>query len=152
MHTVKDFEEFLTRVRSETGVEALEADEAGLASMRVDDKFNLNLQFVEPSDKILCFVEVTELPGYAPSSIYRELLAAGLFGAETAGGYFALEKESSTVVYNYLFDFDKAAADPAAFAETLENILTLCEDWQGRISAGLVADDVPVSSHEAILV
>ena len=152
MHTVKDFEQFLAHVRNETGVEALEADEAGLASVRVDDKFNLNLQFVEPSDKILCFVEVTEIPSSAPSSIYRDLLAAALFGAETAGGYFAMEKDSGTVVYNYLFDFDKAAADPSAFAETLENILTLCEDWQGRISAGLIADDAPVSPYHGMLV
>lgn len=150
MQTTDEYEQFLAELRRETGVEALAADESGLASVRVDDKYNLNLYFIEATGKILCFVEVATLPQDAPAAVYRDLLAAGLFGAETAGGYFAVEKESGTVVYNYVFDFDKAAADPGEFARTLEGILALCEAWDERIRGVLVAEDASDAPPDAI--
>ena len=61
---------------------------------------NVNLQLVEGTGRLLCFVEVAELPHDAPKAVYRDLLAGGLFGKETAGGYFAIEPETETVVYN----------------------------------------------------
>jgi hypothetical protein len=133
MKTIKDFQDFLAAVRSETGIDAMTADEDGLMSVRVNDEFNLNLQFIEASGKILCFVETATLPQDAPASVYRELLAAALFGSETAGGYFALESKTGAVVYNYLFDSDRAEADVEQFVETLEKILQLCGMWAMRI-------------------
>ena len=62
MQTTDEYEQFLAELRRETGVEALAADESGLASVRVDDKYNLNLHFIEATGKILCFVEVATLP------------------------------------------------------------------------------------------
>lgn len=150
MQTTDDYERFLAEVRRETGVEAFTADESGLASVRVDDKYNLNLHFIEATGKILCFVEVATLPQDAPAALYRDLLAAGLFGAETAGGYFAVERGSGTVVYNYLFDFEKAAAAPGEFAQALEDILALCAAWDERIRGALVAEDAPAAPPGAI--
>ena len=150
MQTTNDYEQFLAEVRKATGIEALAADESGLASVRVDDKYNLNLHFIEATGKILCFVEVATLPQDAPAAVYRDLLAAGLFGAETAGGYFAVEKESGTVVYNYMFDFEKAAAAPGEFAQTLEGILALCAAWDERLRDALVAEDASSAPPDAI--
>jgi len=62
MQTTNDYEQFLADVRKETGIEALVADESGLASVRVDDKYNLNLHFIEATGKILCFVEIATPP------------------------------------------------------------------------------------------
>ena len=144
MATRKEYEEFLGEVRKETGIEAITADEAGLVSVRVDEKYNVNLQFVEASGKVLCFVEVMALPPDAPKAVYRDLLAGGLFGKETAGGYFALEAESETVVYNYFFDLEKAARDVEDFVSTLEKILQLCDVWTERIAAlGPSGDESP---------
>lgn len=150
MQTIEGYEQFLAEVRKETGIEALAADESGLASVRVDDKYNLNLHFIEATGKVLCFVEIATLPQDAPAAVYRDLLAAGLFGEETAGGYFAVEKESGTVVFNYLFDFEKAAAAPGEFAQTLEDILALCAAWDERIRGALVAEDAPPAPPGAI--
>ena len=150
MQTMEDYERFLVEVCKETGVEALAADESGLASVRVDDRYNLNLHFIKATGKILCFVEVATLSQNAPAAVYRDLLAAGLFGAETAGGYFAVEKESGTVVYNYLFDFEKAVASPGEFVRTLEGILTLCDAWDERIRGALVVEDAPDAPPDAI--
>ena len=150
MQTTNDYEQFLAEVRKETGIEALAADESGLASVRVDDKYNLNLHFIEATGKILCFVEVATLPQDAPAAVYHDLLSAGLFGAETAGGYFAVEKESGTVVYNYLFDLEKAAAAPSEFVQALEDILALCATWDERIRGALIAEDAPIAPPDAI--
>ena len=129
---------FLEELRKETGVEALDVDDSGLVSVRVNGKYNLCLHFIGETGKILCFVEIATLPQDAPAAVYRDLLAAGLFGAETAGGYFAVEKETGTVVYNYFFDFERAAAAPKEFAGALDDVLRLCDVWDERIRNGLV--------------
>ena len=138
---------FLAEVRKETGIEAIAPDDAGLVTVNVDGKFNLNLQFVEATGKVLCFVEVAQLPADTPKDVYRDLLAGGLFGRDTAGGYFALELDTETVVYNYYFDFEKAKEDVEAFVSTLENILQLCDIWAERMKG--IPAAVPAASSDA---
>ena len=133
----EDYDRFLAEVRKETGIGAMAADESGLVTVRVEDKYNLNLQYVEATGRILCFVEVAVLPKDAPKEVYRDLLAGGLFGKDTAGGYFALEEESESVVYNYFFDLESVAKDVDDFVATLEKILQLCDAWCERIIANL---------------
>lgn len=137
MTTREDYDRFLAEVRKQTGIEALTSDDAGLVSVNVDEKYNVNLQFVEPTGKVLCFVELATLPHDAPKAVYRDLLAGGLFGKETGGGYFALEPDSETVVYNYFFDIAQAAEDVEDFIATLEKILQLCDVWAERITSEL---------------
>lgn len=138
MYTIEDYNNFLARVRKETGITAITPDEGGLVTVNVDERYNMSLQFVEATGKILCFVEVMELPKDAPKTVYRDLLAGGLFGRDTAGGYFALEPDTESVVYNYYFDLGAAANDVDGFVSTLEKILQLCDIWVARIN-GLVA-------------
>ena len=152
MKTMDDYKVFLAAVRKETGIEALTSDETGLVTVNVDEKYNVNFQFVEATGRILCFVEVAQLPADTPKDVYRDLLAGGLFGKETAGGYFALEPETETIVYNYYFDLEKAAADVEAFVDTLEKILQLCDLWAERIKAsggdgGPSSGDEPADIH-----
>ena len=140
MPTIDDYKNFLATIRKQTGLEMLVPDDDGLLTFRVDDQFTINLQFIENSAKILCFVEVATLPSDTGVAVYRDLLAGSLFGKDTAGGYFALEEESNTLIYNYMFDFNTAAADPENFVETLENILQLVEIWADRINGNLDDD------------
>ena len=140
MKTMDDYKVFLAAVRKETGIEALTSDETGLVTVNVDEKYNVNLQFVEATGKVLCFIEITTLPKDAPAAVFRDLLVGGLFGKDTAGGYFAVEPESETVVYNYFFDLEKAAADTEDFIATLEKILQLCDIWSERIRRVLAGD------------
>jgi len=137
MKTKNDYSMFLSEVRKATGIEAFKPDDTGLVSVRVDDTYNVNLQFIEATGQMLCFVEVTELPPDAPKEVYRDLLAGGLFGKDTGGGYFTLEPESETVVYNYFFDFESASKDVEDFISTLEKMLQLCDIWAERIKGTL---------------
>ena len=149
MSTKNEYETFLATLRKETGLDALVADESGLVSVRVDDSYNVNLQFVEATGKILCFIEVATLPKDASAAVFRDLLVGGLFGKDTAGGYFAVEPESETVVYNYFFDLEKAAADTEDFIATLEKILQLCDIWAERIRRVLAGDTESASAAPA---
>ncbi len=149
MSTKNEYETFLATLRKETGLDALVADESGLVSVRVDDSYNVNLQFVEATGKILCFIEVATLPKDASAAVFRDLLVGGLFGKDTAGGYFAVEPESETVVYNYFFDLEKAAADTDDFIATLEKILQLCDIWAERIRRVLAGDTESASAATA---
>ncbi len=152
--TIEDYNRFLAEVRKQTGIEALKPDESGLASVRVDDEYNVNLQFVEATGRVLCFVEVAELPTDAPKAVYRDLLTGGLFGKETAGGYFTVEPESETVVYNYFFDLEEAAQDVEEFIDAIEKILQLCDMWAERIKEKLSdgSSDDNSTFHPVILV
>ena len=141
MTTLEDYAKFLAEVRTISGIDVLRPDESGLVSVRIDDAYNVNLQFVEATGKILCFIEVAELTPDAPREVYRALLAGGLFGKDTAGGYFALEPDTETVVYHYFFDGDRAAEDPEDFIATIEKILQLCDLWAERLKQNLSADD-----------
>ena len=145
MKTTEDYKSFLAEVRKETGIEAMISDDSGLVTVNVDGQYNLNLQFVEKSGRILCFVEVAQLPTDAPKEVYRDLLAAGLFGKETGGGYFTLEPETETVVYNYFFELEKAAEDVEDFVATLEKIIQLCDIWSSRIKSGSSSADENLS-------
>ncbi len=153
--TIEDYGNFLAEVRKATGFETLVPNESGLVSVRVDDTYNVNFQFVEATGKVLCFVEVAELPTDAPKAVYRDLLIGGLFGKETAGGYFAVEPESETVVYNYFFDLEVAAKDVEEFIDSVEKILQLCDIWAERIKEKISGDNASgddSASHPAILV
>lgn len=146
MKSEETYAKLLADVRADTGIEAMAADADGLVCVNVDGEYNLNLQLLAPAGRILCFVETAQLPHGAPAPVYRDLLAAGLFGRETAGGFFALEPETETVVYNYLFDLDAAARDPGDFVSTLEKILQLCDVWAERVKrvlAGAAAEAAP---------
>ncbi len=140
-------------MRKDSGIGTLSPDESGLVSVRVDDAYNVNFQFVEATGKVLCFVEVAELPVDAPKAVYRDLLVGGLFGKDTAGGYFTLEPETETVVYNFFFDLETAANDIEDFISTIEKILQLCDIWAERIKGNLAdigaetADPSPLNNH-----
>ena len=149
MLTKTEYDNFLAALRKETGLEAFAADESGLVSVRVDDTYNVNLQFVEATGKVLCFIEIATLPKDAPAAVFRDLLVGGLFGKDTAGGYFAIEPESETVVYNYFFDLEKAASDTDDFIATLEKILQLCDIWSERIRRVLAGDNESSSAAPA---
>lgn len=137
MPTREEYDKFLSEIRKETGIEAMVADASGLVTVRVDEKYNVNLQFVEATGFVLCFVELAQLPKDAPKEVYRDLLAGGLFGKDTSGGYFTLEEDSESVVYNYFFNLETAAKDVDDFVSTLEKILQLCDMWCDRIEARL---------------
>ena len=134
MTTIQEYKTFLGQVAKASGLATLEPDDEGLVSLRVEDEYTLNLQFIPATGKILCFVEIAQLGDEAPKeAIYRELLVGTLFGKDTAGGYFSLEPESESVIYNYVFDANQAAAEPAEFANTLEKVLSLVDIWAARI-------------------
>ena len=147
MKTKDDYNKFLSDVRNASGIESLTPDESGLVSVRVDDAYNVNLQFVEATGKVLCFVEVATLPPDASKAVYRDLLVGGLFGKDTAGGYFAVEPESESVVYNYFFDLEEAAKDVEEFLHTIEKILQLCDIWAERIRRDLYGEEEEGVSH-----
>ena len=141
--TRKDYDAFLAKVAKLTGLDSLTPDAGGLVAYKVDDTYVLNLQYVEHSSKILCFVELTTLPKSADKGVYRELLVGSLFGRETAGGFFAIEPETETIVYHYLFDFDATTADAEEFVETLEKILSLVDVWADKIADALDESSAP---------
>ena len=120
---MEEYKVFIDEIRKSTGIEAMIPEDEGLVSVKVDDKYNMNLQYLKDTGKILCFIEVAQLPADTPKTVYRDLLAGGLFGKDTGGGFFAIEPETETVVYNYYFDFEKARNDVEEFVHTLEKIL-----------------------------
>ncbi|MCR5536676.1 MAG: type III secretion system chaperone [Succinivibrio sp.] len=144
MDSLEDYRNFLQRVRESSGLEQFSCDDSGLVSVRIDDRYTLNLQYVEGSGQVFCFVEMCTLTADTKAEVYRELLTGALFGRDTAGGYFTLDKESETVVYNYMFTGEQAFEDVQEFVLILEKIVELCDLWTDRLNtaaAQALADD-----------
>ena len=150
MKALDNYKAFLEKLRKVSGIGSLVCDESGLVSVRVDDKYDLNLQLLNDSDRILCFVEVATLPPDASKAVYRDLLVGGLFGKDTGGGYFTIEPETETVVYNYFFDLAKAEQDLDDFISMLEKILQLCDIWAERLRRDLSGGDEGGAPHEGV--
>ena len=75
--------------------------------------------------------------GHAQVRLPRLAGGRALRPGNGGGGYFTLEAESETVIYNYFFDGEEAAREPEDFVATLEKILQVCDLWADRISRGL---------------
>lgn len=129
----------------------LTSDGDGLVSLKIDGAYILNLQLLQDSESILCFVELMKITDEETSgAIFRELLSGNLFGRDTNGGYFGLETETMTVVYHYTVKLDQVEDSPETLVGVLESILALCDLWTERIKAlpakdAAAADDRPIS-------
>ena len=134
MTNMEAYKAFLAEVRQETGIDAFEPDEDGLVSVNVDEKYNINLQLIEDTARVLCFIEVCTLKKDTPKNVYRDLLVGALFGKDTAGGYFTIEPQSETLIYNYLFELNEITKDIEDSTDTLEKMLQLCDMWIDRIN------------------
>lgn len=134
MTNMEAYKAFLAEVRKETGIDAFEPDEDGLVSVNVDEKYNINLQLIEDTARVLCFIEVCTLKKDTQKNVYRDLLVGALFGKDTAGGYFTIEPQSETLIYNYLFELNEITKDIEDFTDTLEKMLQLCDMWIDRIN------------------
>ena len=134
MTNMEAYKAFLAEVRQETGIDAFEPDEDGLVSVNVDEKYNINLQLIEDTARVLCFIEVCSLKKDAPKNVYRDLLVGALFGKDKAGGYFTIEPQSESLIYNYLFELNEITKDIEDFTDTLEKMLQLCDMWIDRIN------------------
>lgn len=106
-----------------------------MVSLRVDEKFNVNFQYITGTRRFLCFAEVCTLDRNAPRAVCRELLVGALFGKDTAGGYFTIDPSTETLIYNYFFDGDDVEEDIEGFVQTIEQIMQLCEMWIERVNA-----------------
>ncbi len=134
MSNMNDYRAFLEEVRKTTGIESFTSDEDGLVSLNVDEKYNVNFQLVEETNKVLCFIEVCTLNKDTPKNVYRDLLVGALFGQDTAGGYFTIEPQTESLIYNYFFDLNEISNDVENFIDTIEKMLQLCDMWVERIS------------------
>ena len=140
MTNMEAYRAFLAEVKKNTGIGAFEPDEEGLVSLNVDEKYNINLQLIEDTARVLCFIEVCTLQKDTPKNVYRDLLVGGLFGKDTAGGYFTIEPQSETLIYNYMFELNEITKDVEDFTATLEKMLQLCDMWMDRINTSADSD------------
>ena len=52
MPTIDYYKNFFADLCKRTGIKAFESDDAGLVSVRVQDEYNVNFQFLKPSPSI----------------------------------------------------------------------------------------------------
>ena len=125
---------FMSEVRKVSGVDTLTPDETGLVSIRVDDAYNVNLQFVEATGKILCFVEVTALPPDANGAFGAMMLQANFHLRATEGATLCQNPE--TQAYALVRPFPLAITDVESLAAGLESLANQTENWRKAL-AGL---------------
>ncbi|MBQ3679247.1 MAG: hypothetical protein II929_07025 [Succinivibrio sp.] len=59
----------------------------------------------------------------------------------TGGGYFTIEPQSETLIYNFRFELNDITKDIEGFIATLEKMLQLCDMWMYRINTSADNDE-----------
>ena len=57
------------------------------------------------------------------------------------GGYFTIEPQSETLIYNFQFELNDITKDIEVFIATLEKMLQLCDMWMDRINTSADNDE-----------
>lgn len=52
----------------------------------------------------------------------------------TGGGFFTIEPQSETLIYNFRFELNDITKDIEGFIATLEKMLQMCDMWMDRIN------------------
>ncbi|MBI9091430.1 MAG: type III secretion system chaperone [Desulfobacterium sp.] len=119
-------EKLITNIGLEFGLE-LTLNEDGVASLLIDDKFEIEFEYVEDRDTLFVSSALGKLEGSGNETIYRALLDANLYGQKTGGASFALDDRTNEVIL--FFQVKAGTTAYEEFRATMERYLNTLADW-----------------------
>ena len=126
-------DELITHLRAALGLDDLEFNSVNVCRLLVDDDIEIDLEFVAEDDALYCYSVVgTTFDENQKRDWAEVLLAANLFGRETAGASFALDEETDDILLCRVFDMVDLSAD--RFLRQLEEFSNVSSYWSGRLS------------------
>lgn len=127
------------------GLNDLEMDEHGVCQLVFDQTDAVNMEEVPENHTLVISSVVGPLPAQNRHLIYRQLLEAHLFGADTQGATFSLDRpEGDLLLWRAL---PEEGLDAAELAETLERFVTQLRSWREALASGSPSEPQPGTSH-----
>ena len=121
--------ELITSIGLEFGLK-LELNEDSVASLIVDDRFEIEFEYVEDGDNLFVTYALGKLAGKGNEGIYKALLDANLYGKETGGSIFAIDERSNEVIL--FFQVKAGETNYEQFRPLMERYLNTLIDWSTR--------------------
>lgn len=119
-------ENFISGLGLEFGLE-LELNENGVASITVDDKFEIEFEYVDSLDTLFVSTPLGKLEGGGNEKIYKAFLDANLYGKKTGGAVFALDDHTNEVML--FFQVVVGKNEYQEFRIMMERYLNTLIDW-----------------------
>lgn len=123
-------EDLISNVGLEFGLD-LSLNEDGVASLIVDDKFEIEFEYVEDLECLFISSALGTLEGNGNEGIYKELLKANLYGKDTGGAVFAVDERTNEVMLFFNVMVDKTNYE--SFRDEMERYLNTIIDWSAKI-------------------
>lgn len=113
-------------IGEEFGV-SLGLNENLVASLIIDEKFDVEFEYVEDIDTLYVSSPLARLTGSNKESIYKALLDANLYGKDTGGSVFALDDRTDEIIL--FFNVEAAKIEYEKFRDMLERYLNVRTQW-----------------------
>ena len=127
-----EVKDLITNIGLEFGLK-LALNENSVASLIVDDRFEIEFEYVEDGDSLFGSYVLGKFEGDGNEKIYKALLDANLYGKDTGGGIFALDNRANEVIL--FFKVKASETDYEQFRSMMERYLNTLIDWSTRYEA-----------------
>jgi hypothetical protein len=127
-------EQLLNDIARTLGLPELALNDEGCARLLFDGKVAVNFENDALAEKLHLYADLGELPLRGREALYRALLEANLFGAQTAGATLSLDGPGDMVVLCRTLVAEELSL--AAFTEVVEGFVATAEAWQDKLAAG----------------
>lgn len=124
-----ELESILNELQKRFGFSGLNADNNGVYSIQINEKFILNLANSNDQSFFYLYSDILKLnpDPQAKLLVYERLLGANLFGKETHGSFFAIDSARGVILL--IKRFDKRLVDYSVFYEEFRDFINGLGYW-----------------------
>lgn len=117
----------------EAGI-ALALNDAGTAALAIEGGPTLHLEHDPQADVLHCYVVIGLVPADPArrQGVFRQMLAANVFGRDTAGATLGLDEVAGELVLSRRLELPRA--DTAWLRATVESMAAVAQDWRQRLA------------------
>ena len=121
-----DIETLVSTIGKEFGV-TLALNENLVASLVIDEKFDLEFEYVDDMDTLFVSSPLGKLTGSGNGPVFKALLDANLYGKGTGGAVFAIDDRTDEIIL--FFKTEVAKTEYEEFRDILERYLNTRTQW-----------------------
>jgi len=130
---------WLKETASLAGIDSLSLNPQGVSALKYGEKVEIVFECPEGSEVLHLYCPVCDIPEDGAPALMRRLLEWNMFGLETRGASFAIDRESNRAMLCYSIPI--AGADIATFQNTLGNFAETCERFCDELSSPAASTD-----------
>ena len=113
-------------------------NEEGVCRLVFDERFLVDIEASPDQDAVHLYSVLCPIPPDDKERFYERLLEANLFGGDTGGAWFALDRAHGEVVLNRTVSM--ANTDYREFADALEGFVNHLEAWDDKLAHGELSE------------